>query len=38
VEQQPAGPSRAERRMGVLKAIEDGELSVEQGLAKLREI
>jgi hypothetical protein len=33
-----AEPSRAEQRMRILKAIELGDLSVEQGLAKLREI
>ncbi len=34
----PAAPSKAEQRMAILKAIELGELSVNDGLAKLREI
>jgi hypothetical protein len=38
VAEEPTGPTRAEQRMAVLKAIEDGGLSVEQGMAKLREI
>lgn len=37
-EEPPAAPSKAEQRMAILKAIESGELSVNEGLAKLREI
>jgi len=37
-EQVATGPSLTAQRMGILKAIEAGEISVDEGLAKLREI